>query len=172
MRTHSSYALMIAIVAACGGGGQTGDRSDRTTTAGDPTAGDRTGDPAAAPPEADKPKDLFTRLGGKPAIEAVVGEFVKRLAGDARVKFRFANANIAKLTTDLVDFVCLATGGPCTYRGRNMADAHEGMRIRDDEFDALVDDLVRALDQHRVPAREKDELLALLGRMRNAITDH
>ncbi len=53
-----------------------------------------------------------------------------------------------------------------------MADAHEGMLIRDDEFDALVDDLVRALDKHRVPAREKNELLALLGRMRNAITDH
>ena len=53
-----------------------------------------------------------------------------------------------------------------------MADAHEGMYIRDEEFDALVQDLVMSLDKFKVPAREQGELLALLGQMRNAIVGH
>ena len=123
-----------------------------------------------APPAADA--TLYQRLGGQPAISAVVEDAIANVAADSRINQRFASTDLARLKSGLVEFLCDRSGGPCRYRGRNMADAHEGMRIRDDEFDALVDDLVRALDQHRVPAREKDELLALLGRMRNAITDH
>jgi hemoglobin len=115
---------------------------------------------------------LYQRLGGQAAIGAVVDDTLANVATDPRINRRFANSDTARLRAGLIELLCDRTGGPCTYRGRNMADAHEGMNIRDDEFDALVDDLVRALDKHRVPAREKDELLSLLGRMRNAITDH
>ena len=115
---------------------------------------------------------LYQRLGGQAAIAGVVDDAITNISADPRINERFRNSDTRRLKNGLVELLCDRTGGPCTYRGRNMADAHEGMRIRDDEFDALVDDLVRALDMHRVPAREKNELLALLGRMRNAITDH
>ena len=172
MRTHSSYALIIAAAAlatACGGGGTKGDR---TTTAGDPPAGtDRADDVASPSAQPDPPEDLFTRLGGKPAIEAVVGEFVERLAADARVKFRFANANIPKLTSDLVDFVCVATGGPCTYGGREMGILHASMHVSKEEWDATVEALVGALDALKVPTAEKGELLAAIGPLEKVIVD-
>jgi hemoglobin len=69
----------------------------------------------------------------------------------------------------LVDQICQASGGPCTYTGRSMLDAHRGMAITDTEFGALVDDLVRSLDRFKVPATEKNELLTALGGMKPEI---
>jgi hemoglobin len=122
----------------------------------------------AAPPAS----TLYERVGGMPAITAVVDDTVRHIAADPRINRRFAGGQHAALAQGLVDLFCERTGGPCTYRGRDMSAAHDGMAIRDDEFDALVEDLVRALDAHHVPARERAELLAIIGRMRNAIVGH
>src|SRR5712692_5146195 len=114
-------------------------------------------------------KLLYDRLGGKPAITAVVDDFIGNVGGDARINQRFTNANIPRLKTMLVDQICAATGGPCTYTGQNMVDAHRGMNVRDAEFTALVEDLVKSLDKFKVPAQEKNELLTALGGMKPQI---
>jgi hemoglobin len=119
--------------------------------------------PAAAPAAAAAPKSLFDRLGGKPAIEAVVDEFLKRVAADKRINGRFFNTDLARLRGLLVEFVCSATGGPCQYTGRDMKTAHAGFQLVQEEFNALVEDLVGALDKFNVPKKEKDEILGALG---------
>jgi len=115
---------------------------------------------------------LYQRLGGLPAITAMVEDTVGNIAVDGRINARFAGIHQADLTKGLVELVCERTGGPCTYRGRDMATAHEGMQISDDEFDALVEDLARSLDKFHVPAGEKDEVLRIVEQMRNAIVGH
>lgn len=127
------------------------------------TGGDRT--IGAATPQL----SLYERLAAKPATVAVVDDFIGSVAADARINGRFAGANIPRLKASLVDQVCEAAGGPCTYRGPDMRSAHAGMGITDAEFDALVEDLVRSLDRFAVPAREQDELLGALGGMRGDI---
>jgi hemoglobin len=117
------------------------------------------------------PKSLHDRLGGTSAIATVVDAFVANVAGDARINKRFARvagdtAAMRQFKQKLVDQVCQGTGGPCTYAGLDMKAAHRGMGIKDAEFDALVEDLVKALDGAGVPKQEKDELLAILGPMR------
>ena len=112
---------------------------------------------------------LYDRLGGKPAITAVVDDFIGHVAADARINQRFAGANIPRLKTMLVDQICEASGGPCKYAGASMEAAHRGMRITDAEFGALVEDLVKSLDKFKVPAREKGELLTALGGMKPQI---
>ena len=109
---------------------------------------------------------LYERLGGKPAITAVVDDFIGNVAADTRINQRFAAANVPRLKTRLVDQICEASGGPCKYTGQNMRDAHTGMKITDAEFGALVEDLVKSLDKLKVPAREKNELLGALGGMK------
>jgi hemoglobin len=116
-------------------------------------------------------QSLYQRLGGKEAITAVVDDFVGNVAADARINKRFANANIPRLKTLLVEQICAASGGPCTYSGRDMVTAHTGMNIQSAEFDALVEDLVKSLDKFKVPAREKGELLGALGGMKPAIVN-
>jgi len=71
----------------------------------------------------------------------------------------------------LVDQVCAASGGRCTYSGRDMAETHAGMGVTGGEFDALVEDLVATLNQFSVPAAEQGELLGLLGPMRPDIVE-
>ena len=116
-------------------------------------------------------KSLYERLGGRPAIQAVVDDFIGNVAGDGRINKRFANADIPRLKTMLVDQICEASGGPCKYRGATMLDAHRGMKITDTEFNALVEDLVKSLDKFKVPAREKNELLTALGGMKPQIVN-
>jgi hemoglobin len=114
-------------------------------------------------------RSLYDRLGGKPAITAVVDDFLGNVGADTRINKRFAGTDLPRLKTMLVDQICEASGGPCKYTGRNMRDAHTGMKITDAEFGALVEDLVKSLDKFRVPAREKNELLGTLGGMKSDI---
>ena len=114
---------------------------------------------------------LYNRLGGKPAITAVVDQFVANVAADRRINGRFATTDIPRLKGHLVDQVCSATGGPCAYSGRDMKRTHTGMGITTAEFEALVQDLVAALDTFHVPGGEKHELLGLLGPMKKDIVE-
>jgi hemoglobin len=114
---------------------------------------------------------LYDRLGGKPAITAVVDQFVANVAADDRINGFFANADIPGLKGKLVDQICQASGGPCTYTGLDMKTAHRGMGVSDEHFNALVEDLIAALDTFNVPEREKNELLGALGPMKADIVE-
>ncbi|HEY5600142.1 MAG TPA: group 1 truncated hemoglobin [Candidatus Manganitrophaceae bacterium] len=130
-------------------------------------AGARTGGPDPT---------LYQRLGGKGAIEAVVADFLARLGNDARitnekVKARMATVNHLELKARLTDLVCEASGGPCKYSGRSMKEAHAGLRISPRDFDITVEDLVTTLDQFKVPEKEKNDVLALLGPLKQDIVE-
>ena len=114
-------------------------------------------------------KSLYDRLGGKPAITAVVDDFVANVAADNRINGFFANTDIPRLKRLLVEQICAGSGGPCTYSGRDMKTTHTGMGVQDPHFSALVEDLVKSLDKFKVPAREKNELLGVLGPMKTDI---
>src|SRR5258705_2787147 len=114
---------------------------------------------------------LYERLGGRAAITAVVDDAIVNVSADPRINQRFANLG-SELAKNLIDLICLRTGGPCKYTGANMATAHEGMFIRDDEFDALVEDMAKSLDESKVPAREKGEVLVIFRQMRHSIVGH
>ena len=119
-------------------------------------------------------RTLYDRLGGTTAIASVVDGFVANVAADARINKFFTRvasdtAAMREFKQKLVDQICQGTGGPCTYTGKDMKTAHLGMGLTNADFDALVEDLVKALDAAGVPQAEKDELLAVLGPMRTDI---
>jgi hemoglobin len=114
---------------------------------------------------------LYERLGGLDAITGVVDSFVARCAGDDRINGKFERTDIPRLKKMLADQVCEATGGPCAYTGRAMRETHDGMGVTAGEFDALVEDLVATLDEFEVPQAEQEELLGLLGPMRDDIVE-
>ena len=121
------------------------------------------------------PKPLYERLGGEPAITAVVDDFVGRAAGDPKVNFTrkgtamefdASPGNVAHLKAMLVQLIASASGGPQKYLGRDMKQAHAGMNISNAEFDALAGDLAATLEKFKVPAKEQGELLAIVGSTR------
>ncbi|WHZ29450.1 MAG: group 1 truncated hemoglobin [Nitrospira sp.] len=116
-------------------------------------------------------RSLYERLGGVGAIQAVVTKFVNNVGADKRINARFSKTDLKQLNKHLVDQVCQASGGPCTYTGRDMKTTHKGMKITTADFNALVEDLVSALDTFNVGKQEKDELLGILGPMKKDIVE-
>jgi hemoglobin len=158
----SAIGFCVAIVAAAACSGKT----DKQASADSMSAASST---VATDTSANR--SLYDRLGGKTAITAVIDTFVARVAADARINKKFAHTNIPRVKTMLVDQVCSATGGPCTYTGRSMKEAHAHMGVTDGEFNALVEDLTASLNQFKVPAREQNELLTALGAMKGDIVE-
>lgn len=125
---------------------------------------------------ADKHPSLYENLGGKKAITAVVDEFVARVAADNRINAFFKQTasdpkRLASFKAKLVDQICQASGGPCKYRGKDMKTAHAGMGISSADFNALVEDLVGALDKFNVKPADKNTLLGVLGPMKSDIVE-
>jgi len=116
-------------------------------------------------------KSLYDRLGGQAAISAVVDQFVSNVAADTRVNMAFANTDIPHFKQCLVDQICQATGGPCKYTCRSMKDSHAGLGCTNDNFTAVVEDLVAALNKFNVPKKEQDDLLAILGPLQKDIVE-
>jgi hemoglobin len=114
---------------------------------------------------------LYDRLGGLDAITAVVDAVVARDAADARINRKFVRSDVPRLRKEFIDQVCEATGGPCTYTGRNMRDTHAGMKVTNGEFDAFIEDLEAALDEFKIPETDQRELLDLLMSLRGEIVE-
>ncbi|MEO8553644.1 MAG: group 1 truncated hemoglobin [Kofleriaceae bacterium] len=122
--------------------------------------------PAEPTAPAGPPKSLYDRLGGTPAITAVVEEFVTTTGNDPRISQFFINADIPRLKKLMVEQICHDTGGPCEYTGKTMKESHATMHVTAAAFDAFIDDLTKTLAKLNVPAPETREVLAAFNGMR------
>lgn len=113
-------------------------------------------------------KSLYERLGGVYAVAAVIDDFVEKLLSDPKIT---ANQNVVKamehitkpgLKYLLTEMVCQASGGPQKYSGRSMKEAHQGLNISEDEWNAMLQDLLAALTVFKVPEKEQRELIVIV----------
>ena len=116
-------------------------------------------------------KSLYDRLGGADAINALTESWVARVGGDDRANGKFVRTDIDRLKKEVIDQLCEATGGPCTYTGRSMLETHAGMKVTAGEFDVVMQHLDATLDELNVPKTERDELVSLLRPMRDDIVE-
>lgn len=114
---------------------------------------------------------LYARLGGMPAINAVVDDFTTRVATDPELNAGFKNADVPKFKKNLADQICEATGGPCKYTGKSMKDVHKGMKITDSQFNKTGGHLAASLDKFNVAAADKNALLNAIGGMKPDIVN-
>jgi hemoglobin len=157
--------LCLALGASCASGAAA-QKADAPVTA---PAAQSAGGGGTTSTAAKKP--LFERLGGRPAVEAVVDDFLGRVSQDETINSGFAVSDVPRVRQRLIELVCVGSGGPGTYSGRDMKTAHAGLGITTAQFNALVGHLVGTLDKFKVPEAEKGELLAVLGPMKGAIVE-
>lgn len=121
------------------------------------------------------PPTLYERLGGLAPISVVVSDFIDALVPDAVLNANPAIDAARKrvpppyLKYHVTAMVCQATGGPCTYQGRDMKSSHAHLKITDNEWDRMVVVFKQVLAKHKVPAAETEELLAIVGSTRSEI---
>ena len=129
---------------------------------------------AEAQPALASAPSLYKRLGGYDAIAAVTDDFIGRLAADPQLAPFFAGHStdsLKRIRQLVVDQLCEATGGPCVYIGRDMKVSHKGLGIAEKDWSASVTHLVATLDKFKVPAKEKDEVLAAVSALKKDIVE-
>lgn len=115
---------------------------------------------------------LYDKLGGREAIGAVVTDFVESVKTDDRIKGKFTGTTDWEgFKTKLTDQICAAAAGPCTYNGKDMKAAHQGMGLSEADFTAFADDLKKTLDKFKVGEKEQAELLGTLAPMKKEIVN-
>ena len=105
---------------------------------------------------------LYQQLGEYAGIEQLVRQLIFNIAEDPRIKPRFKGVNMQRFKTGLSDYICSIAGGPCRYQGEAMRVVHAGHQYTDTEFNALVDNLIRAMEMRAIPIATQNQLLALL----------
>jgi hemoglobin len=103
---------------------------------------------------------LYQALGGIPGITRIVEGMLLNAARDPRIVRHFRNIAPERLRKNLVEQLCVDTGGPCTYTGDTLAEAHKGLNLQPAEFNALVEDLIASMNSQGVPASAQNRVLA------------
>jgi truncated hemoglobin YjbI len=122
----------------------------------------------------------YQGLGGKAGIKNIVDTFIPLLLADVRVKDSLADFDMAQLNARLQEQFCELSGGPCRYTGkyrdkgvdgavRDMRSVHQDLNISNAQFNALTEDLQRAMEQNAVPNRVANRLIAQLAPMQRDI---
>lgn len=129
----------------------------------------------AAPPQAvaqQQQKSLYQRPGGYDALAAVTDDSLGRLSTDDQLKRFFVGHNktgVTRIRQHVIDFLCVATSGPCAYTGQDMKTAHTGLGTTEDDWSLSVKHLVATLDKFKVPNKEKNEVLGAISGLKGDI---
>lgn len=126
--------------------------------------------PAPSPAVADPSLlPVYKDFGELPGLTALMEDFMARLLADPRMKPFFENVDQVAVKKHLVEQFCVILGGPCSYTGRDMREAHAGLEINRNNFNALVEVLQVAMDKRGIPFRSQNRLLAKLAPMHREI---
>ncbi len=128
----------------------------------------------AALGQAPTEKSLYERLGGYEAISAVVNDFAGKLLTDPQVGSFFKGMGTDTRKSFIqknINLVCNVTGGPCKIISRPAKTVHAGLGITEADFNVVVNHLVNTLDKFKVPAKEKQELLSIIGTLKPDIVE-
>lgn len=113
---------------------------------------------------------LYTRLGGREGITRITHDLMSMHLANPVVKTRFENAaDLARAERHAVEFFCAGAGGPEAYTGRDMVTTHKGMNISEQEFVAVVDDAMAALERNGIDAPTRAEVLAIFWSLKSEV---
>jgi hemoglobin len=106
---------------------------------------------------------LYQRLGGAEGIARLVDDVMAAHLDNPIVKTRFENTQDMEHAKQMArEFFSAGAGGPEVYTGKDMLTAHKGMNISEQEYLAVMDDIVGAMDKNEIDDGAKNEVVAIL----------
>ncbi|MEI9996411.1 MAG: group 1 truncated hemoglobin [Rhizomicrobium sp.] len=112
---------------------------------------------------------LYRDLGDREGIATIAKYTTANLLADPRTRTTFDNTNMERFERLLSDQFCVVAGGPCTYKGRSMREAHKALGLRNADFNAVVEDLQDAMDKAGIPFAVQNRFLARLAPMQHDV---
>ena len=111
---------------------------------------------------------LYERLGGINNIALVVDDVIERSYVDpvfeANPRIHAAHQRFPKAVYkfNATALACQVFGGPQVYTGRSLKEAHQHLKVTEKEWQALMRIFNDSMTSFNVPAREKEEIFAIL----------
>lgn len=93
----------------------------------------------------------YERIGGEPAVRALVQAFVARMADDFVIGFQFAGKDLERIAYHEVEHASEVLGGPVRYSGRSLGLVHEPLRVHRGQFQRRIALLRAVLREREVP---------------------
>lgn len=113
---------------------------------------------------------LYERLGRNQGITRIVHDVMEAHLSNPAVKARFENVkDLDHAKRMATEFFCAGCGGPEPYSGRDMLSTHKGMNISEQEYMAVMDDIVGALRRNDVDDATRSEVVGVLYSLKDQI---
>jgi len=111
----------------------------------------------------------YDEIGGPGAVKAAVAVFYQRVLDDPDLRTWFADVDLQRLKAHQRAFLSHALGGPDLFAGRSMAEAHAGLAITDDAFQAVVEHLVITLHDLGISPEQLDRVRSTVEALRDDV---
>ena len=118
---------------------------------------------------AHRDRDAFERAWCD-GIARLVDDVIDAHLANPIVKTRFQNIKDLDKTRKMArQFFGAGSGGPETYTGMDMPTAHKGMNISEQEYLAVTDDIVGAMEKNGLSEDTKKDVIAILYSLKGGI---
>ena len=119
-------------------------------------------------------KTLYECLGGASGIAKLVDDIVEAHMNNPVIKARFLPYrddpdHLASVKRHTCNFLGAGSGGPEQYKGRSMPETHRGMNISAEEYMAVIDDILSALDKNKIDEQSRKDVLAIAYSLKDQI---
>ncbi len=112
---------------------------------------------------------LFEKLGGEAAVEAAVDIFYRNILADDRINHYFVGIDMARQRAKQKAFLTVAFGGPNHYTGKSLRAAHQHLNLSEDDFNAVAENLVSALNELSVQESHISDILTILSSVKSDV---
>ena len=112
----------------------------------------------------------YERIGGEPALRAIIDDFVDRMFDDVMIGFFFRDASRERIKEMEFQHAAEHLGADIEYGGRPLRAAHAKHRIMGGQFERRKKILADTLAAHGVPPEVIDGWLAHVESLRGEIT--
>jgi hemoglobin len=113
---------------------------------------------------------MYERMGGEPALRAIIDEFVDRVFEDIMIGFFFRDVDRRRIKELEFQHAAEFLGAPVRYRGRPLDVAHASHRIMGGQFARRKELLRQTLVAHAVAPDIVDALIAHTESLRATVT--
>jgi len=104
---------------------------------------------------------VYEKIGGEAAVNAAVDIFYRKVLSDDRISDFFDTVDMEAQYVKQKAFLTMAFGGPNSYTGKDMREAHKHMNLTEEHFNAVAENLVGTLNELSVPQEYIDEIVAI-----------
>jgi hemoglobin len=114
---------------------------------------------------------LFEEIGDAATLRTAVNLFYRRVLADPGLAPWFAGVDMRRLRAHQLAFLAGALGGPDLFNGRDIAEAHAGLKITNWAFDQLIGHLAASLRDLGSSPGTTDRLVRRLEPFRAAVVE-